>query len=241
MLKALYSFLLMLASLASVSNAQNIIAVGGGISSDDQFIPLLVAQAGGSKANIYIIAAARLTKESQKKTIDSYTSDFISLGVPKENIWGDLILTQKDAELPQTILHLSTATAVCVSGGNQKLFLERIRGTQLHKLILTQISKGCIYYGNSAGTAVIGSFTIVGDDNGHIIVEEGLKLLDNIVLDQHFTERKREWRLKEFLKDHQGCDAVGINENTAVIISKGNKEVIQPKKEVVLSDKTLTK
>lgn len=229
MLKTLYSFLLILASLVSISQISQIsqaqiIAVGG--SDESEFLPLLVERAGGSKANIYVIAAARLDSKKQQETINAYKRDFINLGVSPKSIYGDIILSENDANSQVVIDNISIASAICVSGGDQHTLVSRIINTKLHKIILQKVAAGCVYYGNSAGTAAIGDQMIAGDHDGSIVIEQGLGLTNRVVFDQHYSERKRQWRIKKFLDKYPDYIGIGVDESTAVIIEKDERKVI---------------
>lgn len=209
------------------SVVSQVIAVGGG--NEDQFLPILVEKAGGKTANIYIVAAALIDEVDQKQTINSYRSDFIKLGVPPENITGDIITDKSTANSDVVAIHVEKATAFCVAGGDQHTLVERLYNTKLHKCILKKVAEGHLYYGNSAGTAAIGDLMIADDQQGKIIVEKGLAIVPGMVFEQHFRERKRAWRLKQFTDKYPAYKTVGINEQSAIIIHDGQQERIGPK------------
>ena len=198
-----------------------IIVVGG--ANEDKFIPMFVERAGGSQARLFILAAGRISKESQLCTINAYREDFKKLGV--HTIYSPLILSREIASSNNVLEQMKKATGICVSGGDQEVLMERIGGTKLHSVILTKFQQGCIYYGNSAGAMVVGEMIIFEDDETHkIIVEKGLGLIKGVVVDSHFSERKRMQRLRDCVSCHSGLKGVGVDEETAIIWSNNNNK-----------------
>ncbi|MGB7922551.1 MAG: cyanophycinase, partial [Pyrinomonadaceae bacterium] len=80
--------------------------------------------------------------------------------------------------------------------------------------------------GSSAGAAGMSATMIVrGDATSHphknsVRLSPGLGILQNIIIDQHFTERGRLSRLITAVSYNPRQLGIGIDENTAVIISR---------------------
>jgi cyanophycinase len=65
-----------------------------------------------------------------------------------------------------------------------------------------------------------GNFRTIESDNMEIA--EGLGLLDNAIIDQHFIWRMRMNRLITVILDHPGQTGIGIDESTAILVENGN-------------------
>ncbi|MBC7511506.1 MAG: Type 1 glutamine amidotransferase-like domain-containing protein [Ferruginibacter sp.] len=72
----------------------------------------------------------------------------------------------------------------------------------------------------------------------NIDIAEGLSLLTNAVIDQHFIVRSRYNRLLSAIAKYPGCACIGIDETTAIIV-QGNKVTITCDSQVVLMQKPL--
>jgi cyanophycinase len=89
--------------------------------------------------------------------------------------------------------------------------------------------------GTSAGAAVMSKYMITGEQLlgdtaykatfdqlrfGNVEFQEGLGLLDSVIIDQHFVKRSRYNRLISALAAHPGFDCIGIDEGTAIIVKQ---------------------
>ncbi|MFM7838810.1 MAG: hypothetical protein ACKO6K_04535, partial [Chitinophagaceae bacterium] len=64
--------------------------------------------------------------------------------------------------------------------------------------------------------------------------DTGLALLDSVIIDQHFVVRSRYNRLFTGMMDHPHCQAVGINESTAIVVQAKRATVIGESQVIVL-------
>jgi cyanophycinase len=69
-----------------------------------------------------------------------------------------------------------------------------------------------------------------------VVVREGLGLLGGVILDQHFVKRQRENRLFGLVLKHPDERGVGIDEDTALLVTDGRHAEVVGKGPVVLVD-----
>jgi cyanophycinase len=121
---------------------------------------------------------------------------------------------------PDFVKPLTEATAVWFSGGDQSLLTAAYRGTAVERELHKLLARGCVIGGTSAGAAVMSSVMITGG-NPHAQVGQGFGFLSGIVVDQHFQNRNRKDRLLEVLDKNPDYLGLGIDEETAVVVTGG--------------------
>jgi cyanophycinase len=99
---------------------------------------------------------------------------------------------------------------------------------------------GAMISGTSAGAAVMSKIMITGDqrnypdytstyynlEKNNMITAEGLGLITNVIIDQHFVKRARNNRLLTAILDYPNHTGIGIDESTAIFVKEGKAEVI---------------
>lgn len=144
---------------------------------------------------------------------------------------------------------LKNAKLIYISGGDQNRFMEVVRNTPLHETIREAYNNGATIAGTSAGAAVMSKIMITGDQKTvpeyqefrkiwyeNVVTEEGLGLLENAIIDQHFIARSRYNRLLSVLAEYPDHIAIGIDEGTAILVHKGKAKIIGESQVVVLSN-----
>jgi cyanophycinase len=84
------------------------------------------------------------------------------------------------------------------------------------------LERGGVVGGTSAGAAAMSQVMIRFGRTATPSIGAGFGLLAGAVVDQHFSQRKRETRLLGVLKQHADLIGLGVDERTALIVS-GNK------------------
>jgi cyanophycinase len=117
-------------------------------------------------------------------------------------------------------------------GGFQGLLMQTIRGTPIPEIVRARFLEGVTIGGASAGAAAM-SRTMIADettpDGGGIdgpATAEGLGLWPEAIVSPHFAERRRLGPLIAIVRDQPTLFGVGIDEGTAVIVSRGELEVL---------------
>jgi cyanophycinase len=144
-------------------------------------------------------------------------------------------LDQKKANDPSFVKPLTEATAVWLGGGDQTRLAEAYRGTAVERELRGVLARRGVVGGTSAGASVMSAVMITGG-NPQARVSKGFGLLPDVVIDQHFRNRQRQRRLLGVLEKYPRCLGLGIDEETAVVVSghtftvlgKGNVSVCLP-------------
>ncbi len=162
---------------------------------------------------------------------DVYTQTFRNLGLQQVKV---LRATSRQAVIDADAKGLlEDVTGVFISGGDQMRLVSMLGGTEFARLLEDRVRfTPLVLAGSSAGAAGMSATMIVrGDATSHpnknsIRLSPGLGILQNIIIDQHFTERGRLSRLITAVSYNPRQLGIGIDENTAVIISNdGTLEV----------------
>jgi cyanophycinase len=121
------------------------------------------------------------------------------------------------------IAAVQRATAVFMTGGNQVKLATLMVGTPLGAAILAAHRRGALIAGTSAGASILSAHMVSFGSGGATPkfrigqVSQGLGLLDDVIVDQHFTQRNRFGRLLALIASNPAQLGVGIDEDTAAI------------------------
>jgi cyanophycinase len=124
------------------------------------------------------------------------------------------------------------AKLIYIPGGVQSRFMEAVKGTPVAEAIHEAYRNGALIAGTSAGAAVMSTKMITGDllkpqtsregyttiEAGNIDIAEGLGLLPDVIVDQHFIKRQRLNRLVAAAIENPDQLCAGIDESTAIIV-----------------------
>jgi cyanophycinase len=200
-----------------------LIAIGGAEDKTRERVILrhFLEVAGGSDASIVVLATA----SEMPETGDRYADLFYRLHADSVEV---LRVDTRDHALEveaEAFDLLEYATGLFLTGGSQLKFSSALGGTELAETIRRRHAAGMVVAGTSAGAAVLSEHMIaLGDSGGTprrrlVHMAPGLGLAPNIVIDQHFRRRDRLGRLLTALSYNPGPLGVGIDEDTAAIIS----------------------
>jgi cyanophycinase len=187
-----------------------------------------VSLAGGSDARILIVPVA---SDYPEFSADVYTQTFRKLGLQQIKV---LRATSRQAVIDADAADLlADLTGVFISGGDQMRLVSMLGGTEFARLLEDRVRyTPLVLAGSSAGAAGMSAAMIVrGSAAPHphkntVRLSPGLGILRNVIIDQHFTERGRLSRLITAVSYNPRQLGLGIDENTAVIISNdGTLEV----------------
>lgn len=128
------------------------------------------------------------------------------------------------------IERLNEADAVFFAGGDQLLLTSLYGGTNfLKRLKERYIYEKFVVAGTSAGAMAMSTPMIYAGANevqeitGEIKVTTGLEFLRDVCVDTHFVNRGRMVRLAQVIASNPTCIGLGIEEDTAVVVSDGLK------------------
>jgi cyanophycinase len=194
-----------------------VIAIGG--NEDKRGLPAtilasFVERAGGADARIVIIPSASEVPELKAAR---YSRIFRRLGaadvlaVHAER--GEVSHEEREA--------IRGASGIFVTGGDQGKLMEHLAATGCIEPIREAVRGGAVYAGTSAGAAAV-SRTMIAHGEGELVtLGEGLGFLPDIIIDQHFSERRRLPRLMIAAKS-RSMVGIGIDEDTAVVFRGGD-------------------
>lgn len=155
---------------------------------------------------------------------------------------------KKGAAIPQEkIDSLRNAKLIYISGGDQSRFMDVVLSTPIYDAIHEAYQKGAVISGTSAGAAVMSRKMITGNQIKHtdadagfttieadnIEIREGLGMLTDVIIDQHFIKRQRLNRLVAASIENPDQLCVGIDESTAIIVD-GNTATVTGISQVIV-------
>lgn len=236
--------------IANAQNKGNLFIIGGGNRSDKLMKEML--QTANLKPSDYIIVLPMAS------TIPD--SGFKSISAQLKKIGGHLVknfnFSKHDVNDKKWIDSLSSAKLIYILGGDQSRFMKAVLNTPVYDAIHKAYNNGSTVAGTSAGAAVMSKYMITGNQlldtvyketfnklwDKNIEFEEGMGLLQNTIIDQHFLKRNRYNRLISALAAHPDLICVGIDESTAIIVHGNNATVAGDSQVIRLAEpKDLTK
>lgn len=142
---------------------------------------------------------------------------------------------------------LKHAKLIFITGGDQTRFMKIVLHTPIYNAIHEAYQNGSTISGTSAGAAVMSKIMITGNQlkdtsyeatfdklwDKNIEINEGLGLITNAIIDQHFVVRSRYNRLFSAIAAYPQMPCIGIDESTAIIVHQ-NKITVTGKSQVIL-------
>ena len=141
---------------------------------------------------------------------------------------------------------INRAGGIWFTGGDQARTMRVLAGTPMLKAMRKRLKSGAVIGGTSAGAAIMGEGMILCGDPASpdesaevsrdpkdcapqegrpepLVVGPGLGFLLGFIVDQHFTQRKRQPRLQRAVRAMRdangfGMKGVGIDEDTALVL-----------------------
>ena len=177
------------------------------------------------KKKLEIITTGSEIQEEVKK---KYQQTFDKLGF--KNTGYIPIEDKNEARLDKYIKRVEKADAIFFSGGDQFRLSTILGGTPFVDLIMDRYThdENFVVAGTSAGAMVMSKIMITEGGIHEALLKDDLKttagfgLLDHCVVDTHFIKRGRFGRLAQAVIINPGLLGVGLGEDTALIIKKGN-------------------
>jgi cyanophycinase len=202
-----------------------------------QILSRFASLAGGAEARVAVISTASSLGD---EATELYQSLFRSLGIPE--VRGLRPLTREDANQPTAIEAVRDATGIFMTGGNQLRLSSVIGGTGLGRAIIDRHRHGVIVAGTSAGASAISTHMVAFGTSGATPKQRmtqmsaGLGLLPGVIIDQHFEQRNRIGRLLALVAQSPGLLGMGIDEDTAALVSPAGMMEVLGKGSVTILD-----
>lgn len=225
----------------AVANRYPVIIIGGAEdkTGDRTILKAFFTSAGGSHAKIGIIPCA-----SREPTLvgTRYYDIFSKMGAQQVQVLD--IRYRSECDEPRWLDILNSCTGVFITGGDQLRLHDLIGGTSLMKAIKNGLKdKRVVVAGTSAGAAIMGEDMIAGGSSGEspnqslVELTEGLGIVPELLVDQHFHNRNRMARLLSAIAAHPNRLGIGIDEDTSIaltgsgafeVIGKGAITIVDP-------------
>jgi cyanophycinase len=181
-------------------------------------------QLSGSKhAHIVIIPSA---SAYAIQTAATYIKLFTRMGVLDVHCLH--LGNQREASNPVNLKRLKNATGIFMTGGDQVRLMGYMQGTPVGTALLHAYRQGAVIAGTSAGASVMSlkmiafSYGSLTPNNKTVHLGTGLGLAPSLIIDQHFSQRQRLGRLLLAVQKHPGHIGLGIDEDTAAVLTPGN-------------------
>jgi cyanophycinase len=182
-----------------------------------------VARAGGRAARIAVVPTA---SSLGPEILELYLALFRTLGATA--VVGARPETRRQANDFQMVSLLDGATGIFMTGGNQLKLSQVIAGTRFGDAILAANAAGATVGGTSAGASILSSHMVAFGSGGATPKQRmtqlaaGLGLVRSCVIDQHFDQRNRYGRLTMLVAQSPSLLGLGVDEDTAAIITDGH-------------------
>lgn len=209
---------------------------------DDSILRRVVDEVGG-RGPILILPIA---SEEPKEAAQDYIDVFQSLGCSGVEVLN--IQSREEAESEESLRLLNEAGGVMFTGGDQLRLTALLGGTTFQRRLKERYTnEQFVVAGTSAGAAAMSTPMIYqGRNNAGMLKDEihittGLEFLHNVAIDTHFVARGRIVRMAQIIATNPSCIGLGLEEDTAVVVTQGRElEVIGSGLVVVLDGMGVT-
>ncbi|SVA49676.1 uncharacterized protein METZ01_LOCUS102530 [marine metagenome] len=202
------------------------LVIVGGAMRDQGIMQRFMDLAGGSNSPIVVIPTA-----GGEEDYDQFYSGL--------KAWRDLgatnmtVLHTTDRSVANSdafVTAIQEATGVWFPGGRQWRLADSYLDTRTEEELWKLLDRGGVIGGSSAGASIQGSYLVRGDTRTNETMmgdhEVGFGFLTNSAIDQHLLMRNRQFDLVEVINEHPELLGIGIDENTAIVVTGDEFEVV---------------
>lgn len=201
----------------------------------------VVAETGRKKPKILLIT---LATSLPREVFNDYKAAFKSLGHLKLEAIHYTMHSEADSD--QHLKMVKNCHVVLFSGGDQLKLSSLMGGTKLFEAIKTRYfdEANFVVAGTSAGAAAMSDTMIISGSSrdamvkGELELTNGLDLIHNVFIDTHFTQRGRFGRILQTITCNPGVLGIGLGEDTAVVVHKGEELEVIGSGLVIIADGT---
>jgi len=194
----------------------------------DTILRRFVSELRGKK-NILIVPIASEEPDAAAK---DYIDVFKAQEVGRIEVFD--LQSREQAQGEEALRQLEEADGFMFTGGDQLRLTALLGGTPwLRRLKERYTAEEIVIAGTSAGAAAMSTPMIYqGRDNQGMMKDEihvttGLQFMHDVAIDTHFVARGRIIRMAQIIATNPGCIGLGLEEDTGVVVRKGNElEVI---------------
>jgi cyanophycinase len=223
--------------------------IGGGDKTDALMKDLIKTAGIGTDDYVVILP---MSSEEPDSSIIFAKEDFASVGI--KNVVGFNFKENSPIE-DQKLDSIKKAKLIFITGGDQTRFMKVVKKGPIYKAIHEAYKNGSTIAGTSAGAAVMSKKMITGNslkypeytgkyptiEPNNIEVTEGLGMVENLIVDQHFIKRHRLNRLLAVCLENPNEICVGIDESTAIVVTGNSFRVTGENQVIVIKNKEKSK
>jgi cyanophycinase len=189
---------------------------------DDRLILRALADRVGERGKLVVVTTA---SDVPDQVWADYEPLFADLGVKKAvKLHVD---TRMEARDDKVLKLLDDANAVFFTGGDQLKLTSLLGDSPVYERVREIYEAGGTIAGTSAGASVVCETMMVrgsGDAShrigGQLHMAPGFGFIQGVIIDQHFSERGRIGRLMGAVAQNPRILGIGIDEDTAIVISQ---------------------
>jgi cyanophycinase len=215
-----------------------LIIIGG--HEDKQTRPEILEEVA-RRAGSGTVMVATMATEQPGRQFEEYEGVFRRLGVKH--------LAHLDARTREELLDSrgvvinKEVSVVFFGGGDQVQLTSRFGGTDACDQLRTWYEAGGTIAGTSSGASALSETMLVGGGgskpaglSGSVVMAPGLGLFPGVLIDQHFAERGRVGRLFAALAQNPRLLGMGIDEDTAAIVTGARQMTVIGTGGVLIAD-----
>jgi cyanophycinase len=182
-----------------------------------------VAMCGGPDARITLITAA---SEDPQGAWRGYEPVFREIGAHQVSLLP--MFDRASASDPSIVSRILASDGLFISGGDQNRLMDILWESEAARAMHIAFHlQGCCIGGTSAGAAVMSrhmlaqGMAVYRPQKDVVSTDIGLGFVSKAIIDQHFSERRRLGRLLSAIAQRPDLIGVGIDEDTALVIERG--------------------
>jgi len=201
------------------------LVIVGGAMRDTAITDRFIELAGGRDAPLVVIPTASGAPEPDSARVIRFLRSRGATDVTMVHTYDSV-----EANSPEFTGPIKRASGLWFTGGRQWRLVDAYEGTATSREINRLLERGGVVGGSSAGATIQGSYLARGDTRTNTIMmgdhEEGFGYLSASAIDQHLLVRNRQHDLVEIISAYPHLLGIGLDENTAIIVSGDEFEVI---------------
>ncbi len=182
----------------------------------------VAGRAKGQKGHLVIVTVAT---QFPKEVAAEYMSVYSDLGVEHIEVFD--IRSRDEAYAEGAVDKVRHASVVFFTGGDQLRITSQVGDSPVFRCLQELHEKGATIAGTSAGAAAMSETMLIGgpgDESNRVSalgMAPGLGLMHDAVFDSHFAERGRFGRLLGAVAQNPRNLGIGIDEDTAIVVERG--------------------
>jgi len=185
----------------------------------------ILAELKSEESSVEIITSASTIPQ---KVGQKYLRAFKKLG--QKNVHVLHITSKEEADTPEMLEIISNTACIMFTGGDQFKLISILKDSAFAKIVNRRyLTDDIVIAGTSAGSMAMPDLMIYpGSEPMNVTqkkvpVYEALSIIHNIIIDTHFLVRGRFRRLAVAVANNPEHLGIGLEEDTGIIVRKGNE------------------